>query len=78
VPGDECSEQITVHGVDLLTTARDGGVVVLLAGISYPDETLHGRFDFPEDNSVQPVVCDALGWYAPRASTIHGRGPALF
>jgi hypothetical protein len=60
VPGDESSEQLTFHGLDLLAKAPGGGVVAQVTGLFPPDDTHHGIFRIPEDPAVAAAICDAL------------------
>ena len=60
VPGDESSEQLTFHGLDLLARAPGGGIVAQITGLFLPDETHHGIFRIPEDPEVAAALCDAL------------------
>jgi hypothetical protein len=60
VPGDEGSEQLTFHGLDLLAKAPDGGIVAQVTGVFFPDDTHHGIFRIPEDPAVAADVCAAL------------------
>ena len=60
VPGDESSERITSHGLDARANAPGGGVVSLITGVFFADDTHHGVFRLPEDPAVAAAVCDAL------------------
>jgi hypothetical protein len=60
VPGDEGSEQITSHGLDLLAKAPGGGIVAQVTGVFFPDGTHHGIFRIPEDPAVGDAICAAL------------------
>ena len=61
VPGDESSEQITSHRLDLLGQAPGGGIVAQGTGVFFRDDTHHGLFRIPEDPEVGAAICAALG-----------------
>jgi hypothetical protein len=60
VAGDESSERLTFHGLDLLAKAPGGGIVAQVTGLFPPDDTHHGIFRIPEDPAVADALCAVL------------------
>jgi len=61
-PGDDSTQVDTsTSGSDFKISAPGFGVIILSAGLTYPDETHHGiSYEFPFTPEIEAAVCAAL------------------